>query len=197
MPRNFKTRETWLAEFTRRSKKIFAGAGAPLPDKIRMSVGFPSAGIRGKAIGECWTDTCSEDGTFEIFITPTIADPSRIADILTHELVHAAVGIDARHGPKFKRVAVAVGLQGKMTATVAGERWHEWANPVLAAIGPLPHAVLTSNRGTSTAPPKQVSRQIKCECDSCGFIFRASAQWIESSDLRCPDSGCEGAINVG
>ena len=36
-------------------------------------------------------------------------------DVLAHELVHAAVGVQHGHKAPFKRVAVAIGLTGKMT----------------------------------------------------------------------------------
>ncbi len=37
--------------------------------------------------------------------------------VLLHEMIHAAVGIDAGHKGPFKRAAIAVGLAGPMTAT--------------------------------------------------------------------------------
>ena len=70
--RKITNRETWLNEFTRRARPMFKELGKPLPDNVRMAVGYTSAGRRGKRIGECWSDTCSKDGTFEIFITPAL-----------------------------------------------------------------------------------------------------------------------------
>src|SRR3546814_19793819 len=71
---------------------------APLPDRVRVAIGFTSAGAKGKAIGECWDNRLSADGHFEIFISPDLAHapdamPAQIAAILAHALVHAAVGI--------------------------------------------------------------------------------------------------------
>src|SRR5262245_40096792 len=37
-----------------------------------------------------------------------------VAEILAHELVHAAVGVDQGHGPAFRKVANAIGLEGKL-----------------------------------------------------------------------------------
>ena len=87
------------------------------------TIGFTSAGQRGKRIGECWSDLASADGAFEIFIVPGIDDAARIAGILTHELVHAAVGLKAGHGAVFAKAARALGLEGKMTATTEGPEW--------------------------------------------------------------------------
>lgn len=195
----FKTREEWLNAFVKASRRHFKKVGAELPETVRVSIGFTSGGARAKAIGQCWSNTCSEDGAFEIFIIPQFdgsEDASRIADILTHELVHAAVGIPAGHGPEFKKVAVALGLEGKMTATVAGEKWHEWADPIVAKLGALPHARL--DPGADTTKKKQTTRLIKCECEDCGFVFRASAKWAleTAEELRCPDPSCDGGVHA-
>ena len=191
----FHAREQWLAAFVDCARPHFVRAGAKLPDKVRLSIGFTAGGRRAKALGQCWSEACSADGSFEIFIVPSLDDASRIADILTHELVHAAVGIDAGHGPAFRRVAKALGLTGKMTATVAGEEWHAWADTIVADLGPLPHARLDTDGKTTRK--KQSTRLLKCECDSCGFVFRASAKWVlDGGPLRCPDPDCDGEMDV-
>jgi hypothetical protein len=186
------TREQWLNAFIKKSTKHFKNLDAPLPS-VRASIGFTSKGQRAKAIGECWSDSCSKDGVHEIFIVPGQDDAERVADILTHELVHAAVGIPAGHGPAFRRVATGLGLEGKMTATVAGDAWREWALPIIDKIGPFPHAAL---EGRSSLKPKQGTRMLKCTCGSCGFTFRASSKWAYSSDLQCPDPGCGSDVAV-
>lgn len=100
---------------------LFEALGAPLPDQVRVAIGFTSAGRRSRAIGECWDNRRSADGHFEIFIRPDLAHapdamPAQIAAILAHELVHAAVGIKAGHGKSFKRVALGLGLAGPTRA---------------------------------------------------------------------------------
>ena len=186
-------REQWLNAFADAARRPFVElAETEIPDNIRISIGFP----KGKrAIGQCFNHSASGDGTFEIFIHPKEADSARVADILTHELIHAAVGFDARHGKRFSRVARKVGLTGKMTSTVAGEAWHEWADPVLADLGPIPHASLSG--GLTDAPKEQKNRQLKAEC-SCGMIFRASRkrllEAIDQGGVRCPVYGCEGVV---
>lgn len=192
MNKVFQTREEWLNAFIAASKAEFFVAGVELPKNVRASIGFTSVGLRGSRIGECWSDDASADGTFEIFIVPGIDDASRIAGILTHELVHAAVGLAAGHRGPFRKIAIALGLVGKMTATTEGEIWHKWADPILEKLGPLPHAKLT---GSTSGRKKQNTRLLKCECDKCGFVFRASAKWAFSSDeLRCPDPSCDGSV---
>ena len=107
-------REAWLGMMTEQYiKPHFTAKGYTIPDNIRMSCAFTSKGATGKRIGECWSNESSQDSTFEIFIHPAIADSSRVADILIHELVHATVGLQAGHGKAFKQCAQSVGLTGK------------------------------------------------------------------------------------
>lgn len=122
---------------------LFTALGPPLPDRVRVAIGFTSAGRKGKAIGECWDNRLSADGHFEIFIRPDLAHvpdamPAQIAAILAHELVHAAVGIPAGHGRAFKRIATGLGLVGPMRATTPGDAFLAAVTPILAAAGPSP-----------------------------------------------------------
>ena len=181
------TREAWLGAFALRASPLFTAAGAPLPRNVRISIGFPSTGNKGKRIGECWGTAASADGHFEIFLTPTLASDERIADVLTHELVHAAAGLEAGHGKAFKRIAVALGLTGKMTATVAGAVWHAWARPIIADLGPMPGAPMASANGRK----KQTTRMIKVTCASCGCVFRLAAKWA-IGPMNCPVADCGG-----
>lgn len=194
MTNTIATREAWLQAFADKARPHFEAAGAPIPSNVRCSIGFSSKGVRSNRIGECWADVVSQDQHFEIFIVPALqSDSARIADILTHELVHAAVGIAAGHGPKFRKVATALGLEGKMTATTAGDRWREWALPILEELGPLPGASLGGS-AASSAPKKQTTRMLKVECPDCGFSFRTTAKHLEAHDeLTCP-TGCGGIL---
>jgi hypothetical protein len=191
----FASREDWLNAFVNAARVKFIEIGYPLPDKVRVSIGFTSTGMRGRSIGECWNDTVSADGHFEIFLKPTTQTASRIADILTHELVHAAVGLAAKHGKKFRDCATALGLEGKMTSTVAGQAWYEWALPVLDRLGTFPYAAMA--KGVSSAKPKQKTNLLKVECNECGWLARVTAKWVEPyATLRCPDSDCDGSLEV-
>jgi len=198
MPMTLKTREQWLNAFTARALKQCVKLGYTELPAIRCSIGFSSKGARSNVIGQCWSNECSADGVFEIFVVPTLTDPARIADVLTHEIVHAVVGISAGHGPKFRKLATLLGLEGKMTATVAGDAWRAWAEPVLKVIGVYPAAALNAG-GVTSGPKKQTTRMIKAECGECGFTMRTSAKWIDHTggDLRCPDHACGGDMIVG
>lgn len=181
-------RETWLNQITAQYiRPHFEKAGYTIPENIRMSCAFTSHGSKGKRIGECWIDSASGDNTYEIFITPQIADSNRVVDILIHELCHATVGIQAGHKKPFADCAKAVGLTGKMTATVATPELNETITQWVQALGEYPHATLSSN-----GIKKQSTRLIKCECVKCGYTVRLSKKWIEVALPRCPDLDCEG-----
>lgn len=181
------TREQWLEAFIDGARPHFAAIGAPIPDNVRASIGFTSKGARSNRIGECWSSCSSNDGVFEMFVVPTLTDVSQIAGVLTHEIVHAAVGLEAKHGPKFRKAALAIGLVGKMTATTEGPIWHAWADAVLEEIGAYPAASLKP-LGLSTAKPKQTTRMLKCECEACGFAFRTTKVHLEAVNYEpaCP-----------
>jgi len=187
-------RESWLNRVAIGMAPLFEALGAPLPSRVRVAIGFTSRGARGRAIGECWDNRCSDDGHFEIFIRPDLAHaphamPAQIAAILAHELVHAAVGIAAGHGKVFKRVAIGLGLVGKMTATTPGEAFLAAVAPILAAAGPLPHARLDTG-GETTRPKKQAARLLKCECATCGYTVRTARKWLETAGAPlCPIAG--------
>ena len=115
--------------------------------------------------------------------------PAQIAAILAHELVHAAVGIPAGHGKAFKRIAVGLGLVGRMTATTPGDAFLAAVAPILVAAGPLPHARLNTGSET-TRPRKQATRLLKCECGTCGYTVRTARKWLETAGAPlCPIDG--------
>jgi hypothetical protein len=185
------TREQWLNAFVDASRPVFSALGYSVPRNLRVSVGFPSSGRKGKAIGECWSSVCSADGTFEIFIHPTQDAPARVCDVLTHEVCHAVVGLEAGHGKAFKQCATSLGLGGKMTATIATDAWHSWADPILECLGPMPHAALDTRVG---GKPKQSTRMLKAQCE-CGLTFRVSRAYAFRC-TTCPDPDCGGDVTV-
>lgn len=192
----YQTREDWLNAFIGYARPVFEAANAPLPSNVRVAVGFTSKGVKGSRIGECWSDSASEDGHFEIFLKPTLDNVARICDVLTHELVHAAVGIQAGHGPAFKRVAMCIGLKGKMTATTAGAEWYAWALPIIERLGPMPYGALSTG-GFSTSRKKQRTALLKVECPECGWLARVTAKHIDvHTHLNCPVPNCDGTLTV-
>ena len=207
LPNRHPNRESWLNEVASRLRPAFAKLGAPLPDRLRIAIGFPSTGRRAKATGECWDSTASADGTFEIFIRPDLAEAEGaiampVAAALAAQLIQAAVGIPAGRGPLYRRVAQGIGLTGPMRAPEPGPAFVALIAPILEAVGPLPHARLEADRKlseadqeaegftTTTAPRKQASRHVKCACATCGYVVRTARKWLdEVGPPHCPQHG--------
>src|SRR5260370_5735989 len=114
----------------------------------------------------------------------------QVAAILGHELVHAAVGVAARHGKEFRRVARGIGLVGQMSATTAGPEFEKTMRPILEGAGPLPHGRLQAAVGASSHSnrhKKQYSRQIKCACTNCGYTVHTTRKWTRlAGPAQCP-----------
>lgn len=189
----YATREEYLNAFIEAARPQFERVNAPLPPNVRVAVGFTSRGERGSRIGECWSSAASGDGHFEIFIKPTLTDTARICDVLTHELIHAAVGLDHGHDLVFKRVATSLGLIGKPTATQAGPGWFAWALPVIRSLGDMPYAALSGDQ--SSARKKQTAYLLKVECAACGWTARVTMKHIAPhAHLNCPVPTCSGIL---
>lgn len=176
-------RESWLKRAAKLLTPMLEAVGTPPPLNIRYSCGWPAVNKGGKRIGECWASTASKDGHFEIFISPSIDEPLRVLDILLHEMIHAAVGLDCGHKGEFKRAAKAVGLTGKMTATVAGEELKEKLVGLFRELGEYPHAELKLKH--HTGPKKQKARLLKVVCPGCQYTVRTTAKWIEVGLPTC------------
>jgi hypothetical protein len=58
-------RESWLNGVAAGMAPLFETLGAPLPDRVRVAIGFTSAGRRSRAIGECWDNRRSADATLK------------------------------------------------------------------------------------------------------------------------------------
>jgi hypothetical protein len=176
-PNKFKTREEWLSFVTAQSRPIFQAAGYPIPKEVRFAIGFTSSGARGKSIGECWDSKASGDKHSEIFIKPTESKPERVAGILWHELVHAAVGIKAGHKKPFKDAIKALGFEGKATQALPSElTLRTVIGPILKRAGKLPHSSLNT---MVTSRKKQTTRLLKAECEECGYVVRVTKKWAE------------------
>jgi hypothetical protein len=188
-------REDWLQGLAEMMEPVFEQHGYAIP-KVRMSVGFPSQGSRGKSIGQCWDGGASADGTHEILIRPDRHEELDVAQILCHELIHAAVGIPAGHGKLFKRCALKLGLQGPMRSTTAGPHFIEWVTPLLGQLGQLPHARL--GFGQSSGPKKQGTRLLKswCAYEGCGYTVRLAKMWAAKGAPYCPIHGVQMAIDM-
>jgi hypothetical protein len=180
------TREQWLNRATDALRPLFKSHSYDVPVNVKTTCGFPSRGalsLRKRTIGQCWDSAASSGKVFEIFISPVLADQVEVLAVLAHELVHATVGTKCGHKKPFKQCATAIGLEGKMTSTTAGESFKRFAAQTFKTIGAYPHAQLNP----LSLGRKQSTRLIKCECDECGYTVRTTRSWIETAGTPiCP-----------
>ncbi|MFB7185218.1 hypothetical protein ACFCZT_07840 [Streptomyces sp. NPDC056230] len=209
------TREEWLHRAIEALRPRYEQVGMPLPERLHVSVGFAS---KMQRIGECWARRMSADGVNHIFISPELNEASEVLGTLVHELIHAADDCKNGHKGPFRKAAVALGLEGKMTATIAGKALAAQLRSLAAEIGPYPHGVLytrgvpvmapkpssetdqdqadeteTEETPSSSAPKKQTARMIKVmcseDCECEGYTFRTTQKWIEVGLPNCPFGG--------
>jgi len=183
------TREAWLVAGIEMLSEIFAEQGQTLPP-VRVSVGWPGGrGNKGNVIGQCWHPSASTDKIGQVFISPSLADPARILDVLTHELVHAvnhAQGATG-HGADFGKIARSLGLTGKMTATVASEDLAATLSLAADALGSYPHAALSGSVNGADGPKTQGTRMLKVVCKSTDYTIRMTRKWLdEYGTPKCP-----------
>jgi len=184
---SYKTREEWLNKAIKELCKVFKSAGYVVPKKIRVSCGWPSGSIK-KSSGECWSRECSKDGTFEIFISPSVDHPSKksgVLAILIHELVHCVVGLKEGHKTAFKRCAVKVGLTGKMTSSTSSKELLPTLEQIVKELGAYPHAAIQPKKNPFAK--KQSTRLIKVGCPKCDYIARVTRIHLDDKGAPlCP-----------
>lgn len=158
--------------------------GYNLPDKIRISVGFPSTGaLTGRRrLGECWKPSASADGSSQIFISPVLLDEVEIARVTLHELAHAATP-GHKHGGAFVKLCKALGFKKPWTTTPTGDELHKRLQDVVNQLPPYPHSILTPLE--EKKKKKTYLTKILCPC---GFIARTTKIWVDSVGL--PSCAC-------
>ncbi len=190
-------REQWLCEVAEVLLPVFEQRGFNTHPMVRIGVGFPTTGARGKAIGQCHDARLSKDRVHEIIISPKLDDSEEVAGVLAHELCHAYLQSsfpeeNCGHGKKFKKLATGIGLTGKMRSTVPGEAFKRFFQPVLASIGGYPHGALGKALPVIIGGPKpQPARLKKVSCPSCGYTMRVTQQWIDTAIPTCPSPKCD------
>ena len=188
----YQHRETWLhALADKLLPTVFAAHD--VPHNVRYSCGFPSKkallGTKSTALGQCWYPENSADDHHEIFISPVIDEPLKVAAVMVHEMCHVVAGSKAKHGPAFKKVFYDVGMDGKATECAPGGGLIDKLHPILADLGPYPMAALDARKMT-TGIKKQTTRLLKVECPMCGYTVRMAKKWVDDVGLpHCPEHG--------
>lgn len=181
-----KTREHWLNNAIELLRPVFKQKEWQLPAIVKASVGFPSKSAmakRNQVIGQCWDSEATSDGIAQIYITPLINDSVKVLDVLVHELYHAVVGSKCKHKGEFGKIARALGLEGKLTSTNAGEELLARLNIIVSELGKIPHGKLNP---LDTLDKKQTTRMLKAECVKDEYIVRGSRKVFDRGMPICP-----------
>mgnify|MGYP003109789586 FL=1 len=180
------TREQWLSlaknELTSKVFKLSevtskVGKEIDVPSDIKISCGFPPSGgkrTKNKTLGVCFNRESSKSNINEIFVSPVVEDSMRVLDILAHEMIHAIDDCKSGHKGTFRKIAKAIGLEGKMTATTAGDWLKGILEGIIKSIGKYPHAEVSTG-----GIKKQTTRMIKVACTECEFSYRTSRKNID------------------
>ena len=167
-------REDWLT-----SAADVMGVWLDSPKPVLVSVGFPSKGglsVNKKRLAECWEGVVCPDGSAQVYVSPVLNDPVLVLAALLHELIHAKIGADEKHGKGFKKEMKKVGLEGPAGATSAGAVLLLRLDGLAATLGPYPHPGLVPTMKEKVA---KGSRLKKLQCPGCELTV-----WATEKTLR-------------
>ena len=195
-------REQWLETAIELMKPHFAESipGVEFP-KVRVSVGWPGGKHGPRTIGQCWAPFTAADNVSQIFISPVLDDELVVLATLAHELIHAIDENKSGHKGAFGAMACAIGLEGRLTATVAGETLSAVLATILEKLGAYPHAAIVASGGvqkpgdptepgdptrTITGAPSRNKSMQKVVCAESGYVARVSNKWLLEGTPSCP-----------
>lgn len=197
----FQDRESWLTEAAclMLDEIIMPVVEAAYPEydspAFRISVGFPKHSRGGRAIAVCFVKEVSTDGVCEIFINPEIDNPVEVMEALAHELIHSVDNCASGHRNFFAAVARKIGLEGKFTATYAGDTLKAKLEEYASLLGGFPHSKMMIDKGHKKGGTRQV--KVSCSDIDCGFIFRTSQSQIAKLMLNNSDAPVCPCCNSG
>lgn len=177
-------RQEWVEKALKTLRQHFDSHGYSVPTNIRITIGWPKGGRT--RIGECHFTENSTDQHFEIFIAPSLGKGSEhgshpVMEVMAHEICHTIAGFKAGHKAPFKKIATAIGLEGKMTSTVPGAAMLTLIKSFEEVNGPYPAGALTRSM-----LKKKATYMIKCKCPECDYQVYTTAKHLENGDPICP-----------
>ena len=174
-------REQWLMQAVDHLAPLFERAGYSVPI-VKVSIGFPSTGSKGRHLGQCWSTKSAVDGVNQIYIAPHLPTALDVLDTLVHELVHAVDDCESGHGENFKKIALNVGLKGPMRSAGAGEWLKQDLIRISERLGNFPH-------GRLTLPIKASQKALKrpgAKCSICGYEIVMYKRYLHLGPPVCP-----------
>ena len=174
-------REQWLMQAVDHLAPLFEKAGYAVPI-VKVSIGFPSTGSKGRHLGQCWSTKSAVDGVNQIYIAPHLPTPLVVLDTLVHELVHAVDDCESGHGENFKRIAIDVGLKGPMRSAGAGDWLKQDLLRIAEKLGTFPHGRLSLPVRTMQQAPKRPG----AKCTKCGYEVVMFKKYLHLGPPICP-----------
>lgn len=181
VPATHSNREQWLMSAVDHLVPLFERSGYSVPI-VKVSVGFPSTGAKGRHLGQCWSTKSAVDGINQIFIAPHLQTPFDFLDTLVHELVHAVDDCQSGHGENFKKIAKDVGLKGPMRSAGAGEWLKQDLLRIAEKLGTFPHGRLSLPVRTMQQTPKRPG----AKCAKCGYEVVMFKRYLLLGPPICP-----------
>lgn len=191
------TREEWLNKAMEHLiDSVFQGIN--VPNNIKVSCGFAGvgkpkkmAGFKVHVLGVCCPSELSTGGFTEIFIDPILDESSRVLDVLVHEMIHAILGSGKGHGKEFKKIALSVGLEGKMTSTVASEALKEKLDKIVEQIGEYPHKayqLIPDEKESDPEEKEKPDKIINLRCQQDKILVKTHESNLIERELifKCP-----------
>ena len=183
-------REAWLEQAVIYLRDYMATHGILLSTSPRVSCGFPSRGGERRTVGQCFSAKVCEDGRSQVFVSPRIAESVDVLGILLHELIHAAVGVEHKHGKKFSQAARKVGLIRPWKATTVGTTLRPVLERFVVLLGPYPHAAIKLKAiqleasDVAESRPGSRLRLYECNCQPPVKV-RVASDRLQARCLRC------------
>jgi hypothetical protein len=181
VPINHANREQWLMSAVDHLAPLFERSGYSVPT-VKVSVGFPSTGAKGRHLGQCWSTKSAVDGVNQIFIAPHLQTPFDFLDTLVHELVHAVDDCQSGHGENFKKIALDVGLKGPMRSAGAGDWLKQDLICIAEKLGSFPHGRLSLPVRIMQKAPKRPG----AKCGKCGYEVVMLKRYLHLGPPLCP-----------
>lgn len=183
------TREEWLKAAVQLLKPKLEEHGN-LPEKLHVLTSWPVSNAK-KAVGMCFAKTWTKDESTYILVSPLLGeeDLKELLGTLLHELVHAVVGVEQNHNKRFKKVALKVGLIGKMRSTENSIQLNDEFEGMLMTLGTYPHSTMLPPKPKERKPGKKQILKFSCPDNPTYTCWLTPAQAREIGPPISPISG--------
>ncbi len=184
------TREDWLKAAVKLLTPKLEANGGVMPDKLHVLTSWPVSNAK-KAVGMCFAKTWTKDESTYICISPVLGeeDLPELLGTLLHELVHAVVGVEHNHNKHFKKMALKVGLTGKMRSTENTPELVVELGRMMMELGSYPHSTIMPPKPKQKKKGKKQILKFSCPDHPTYSCWLTPAQAREVGPPISPLSG--------